>query len=71
MRTFLLRVTALAAAAGLSGMIACGSSSGCGGSTQNPANTSVGNQGISMNCGAGTVQVTTVNGPQCIASSTH
>jgi|GEM_PF-1980142 len=71
MKSFLLRASSLAAAVGLSGMIACGSSSGCGQTTQNPTSTTTASQGVSMTCGTGTVQVTTASGPQCVSAGSH
>jgi len=66
MKRLIIRASALAAAAAFSGMIACGSSSGCGQSTSNPtSNTASLTQGVSMTCGAGTTQV----GTQCVANS--
>ena len=69
MKNFLLRASSFAAAAALSGLVACGSSSGCGQTTSNPTSSTTAGQGVSMTCGSGTVQITTSNGPQCVSAA--
>ncbi len=71
MKSFIARAAAWLAAGALSGAMACGSTGGCGGTMQNPVNNGIMNQGSSMTCGPGTVQVNTANGPQCVVASAH
>jgi len=51
-------------------MIACGSTSGCGQTTQNPV-TSAPAPTTGVVCGAGTTAVTTATGIQCTAPTSH
>jgi hypothetical protein len=59
MKNWIWRATSAAFAAGLAGSMACGSSSGCGGTN---LNTNQAATSLSMSCGQGTY----LNGTQCV-----